>query len=168
MLHEHQSSQWCVPKGIRTPVTAVKGRCPRPLDDGDRNAEKNKPSVLTVGGGGARRDRTADLLHAMQALSQLSYGPITSRKCDFKRLADSCQPLRSNFPFIDILAALKDGDSYGAQAASARVASAGSCFIERSDSTGSPQAKTRCPRARILIAPTTSAFSSKPQSTHSN
>ena len=27
--------------------------------------------------GGARRDRTADLLHAMQALSQLSYGPIT-------------------------------------------------------------------------------------------
>jgi hypothetical protein len=27
-------------------------------------------------GGGARRDRTADLLHAMQALSQLSYGPF--------------------------------------------------------------------------------------------
>ncbi len=25
--------------------------------------------------GGARRDRTADLLHAMQALSQLSYSP---------------------------------------------------------------------------------------------
>ncbi len=25
--------------------------------------------------GGAMRDRTADLLHAMQALSQLSYGP---------------------------------------------------------------------------------------------
>jgi hypothetical protein len=45
-----------VPKGVRTPVTAVKGQCPRPLDDGDR---------------------TADLLHAMQALSQLSYGPST-------------------------------------------------------------------------------------------
>src|SRR5947208_17174985 len=29
--------------------------------------------------GGARRDRTADLLHAMQALSQLSYGPLTHR-----------------------------------------------------------------------------------------
>src|ERR1700744_242510 len=27
--------------------------------------------------GGAKRDRTADLLHAMQALSQLSYGPVT-------------------------------------------------------------------------------------------
>ncbi len=24
-----------IPKGIRTPVTAVKGRCPRPLDDRD-------------------------------------------------------------------------------------------------------------------------------------
>lgn len=24
-----------VPKGSRTPVVAVKGRCPRPLDDGD-------------------------------------------------------------------------------------------------------------------------------------
>jgi hypothetical protein len=29
----------------------------------------------TIQVGGARRDRTADLLHAMQALSQLSYGP---------------------------------------------------------------------------------------------
>ena len=29
--------------------------------------------------GGAKRDRTADLLHAMQALSQLSYSPT----CDF-------------------------------------------------------------------------------------
>ncbi len=28
--------------------------------------------------GGARRDRTADLLHAMQALSQLSYNPTPS------------------------------------------------------------------------------------------
>ena len=29
--------------------------------------------------GGARRDRTADLLHAMQALSQLSYSPTERR-----------------------------------------------------------------------------------------
>ena len=27
-----------VPKGIRTPVTAVKGQCPRPPDDGDCGA----------------------------------------------------------------------------------------------------------------------------------
>jgi hypothetical protein len=52
-----------VPKGSRTPVTAVKGRCPRPLDDGD----------LIFGG--ARRDRTVDLYNAIVALSQLSYGP---------------------------------------------------------------------------------------------
>jgi hypothetical protein len=51
-----------VPKGIRTPVAAVKGQCPRPLDDGDF--------------GGARRDRTADLNTASVALSQLSYGPF--------------------------------------------------------------------------------------------
>src|SRR5436190_94576 len=30
--------------------------------------------------GGARRDRTADLLHAMQALSQLSYGPLLTAR----------------------------------------------------------------------------------------
>ncbi len=34
--------------------------------------------------GGARRDRTADLLHAMQALSQLSYGPVTVRARSFR------------------------------------------------------------------------------------
>ena len=27
--------EYGVPKGIRTPVAAVKGQCPRPLDDGD-------------------------------------------------------------------------------------------------------------------------------------
>jgi hypothetical protein len=30
--------------------------------------------------GGASRDRTGDLLHAMQALSQLSYGPTFGRR----------------------------------------------------------------------------------------
>ena len=33
--------------------------------------------VITKMNGGAKRDRTADLLHAMQALSQLSYSPIS-------------------------------------------------------------------------------------------
>ena len=28
-------ARYGVPTGIRTPVTAVKGRCPRPLDDRD-------------------------------------------------------------------------------------------------------------------------------------
>ena len=31
---------------------------------------------ISEGAGGARRDRTADLLNAIQALSQLSYGPV--------------------------------------------------------------------------------------------
>ena len=35
----------------------------------------DNPNGLMFGFGGAKRDRTADLLHAMQALSQLSYGP---------------------------------------------------------------------------------------------
>ena len=30
-----------VPKGIRTPVTDVKGRCPWPLDDGDPKNQKS-------------------------------------------------------------------------------------------------------------------------------
>jgi hypothetical protein len=60
-----------VPTGIRTPVTAVKGRCPRPLDDGDRIVVLQCYEFC----GGDKQDRTADLLHAMQALSQLSYTP---------------------------------------------------------------------------------------------
>src|SRR5574343_484627 len=31
--------------------------------------------------GGGKRDRTADLLHAMQALSQLSYTPVVRTSC---------------------------------------------------------------------------------------
>ncbi len=44
--------------------------------------------------GGARRDRTADLLHAMQALSQLSYSPSVStlgRDGHSKRRVRNCQ-----------------------------------------------------------------------------
>ena len=43
--------------------------------------------------GGARRDRTADLLHAMQALSQLSYGP----EC-FRGSREAYQKSRSVLP----------------------------------------------------------------------
>ncbi|CAI8881649.1 hypothetical protein EMIT093MI4_470001 [Pseudomonas sp. IT-93MI4] len=36
----------------------------------------SKLSNFRSSGGGAKRDRTADLLRARQALSQLSYGPV--------------------------------------------------------------------------------------------
>ena len=42
-----------------------------------RNGGDYLAEVVEAKNGGAKRDRTADLLHAMQALSQLSYGPIT-------------------------------------------------------------------------------------------
>src|SRR5262249_22206256 len=64
-----------VPMGIRTPVTAVKGRCPRPLDDGDLDSYRWLFTSAGGRSGGGNRDRTGDLLHAMQALSQLSYTP---------------------------------------------------------------------------------------------
>ncbi len=43
----------------------------------------NLMQQLVVKLGGARRDRTDDLLRARQALSQLSYGPLT---CLFRQL----------------------------------------------------------------------------------
>src|SRR5439155_22311548 len=50
----------------------------------ERGALSAPPNLAREGGrlrgGGARRDRTADLLHAMQALSQLSYGPTRGRR----------------------------------------------------------------------------------------
>ncbi len=38
-----------VPTGIRTPVVAVKGRCPRPLDDGDGHSKTNYHLSLSLG-----------------------------------------------------------------------------------------------------------------------
>jgi hypothetical protein len=86
-----------VPKGIRTPVTTVKGSCPRPLDDGDLGASNSFANQLLSGlrfdrypqilrFGGDKRDRTADLLHAMQALSQLSYTPNQALNYSHKRV----------------------------------------------------------------------------------
>jgi hypothetical protein len=46
--------------------------------------------------GGARRDRTADLLHAMQALSQLSYSPKNEREFFCIRLIMSIEGVKKN------------------------------------------------------------------------
>src|SRR5210317_2160615 len=48
---------------------------------GTRNSSIESTSPIQMGLGGARRDRTADLLHAMQALSQLSYSPNGAAHC---------------------------------------------------------------------------------------
>jgi hypothetical protein len=46
--------------------------------------------------GGAERDRTVDLLNAIQALSQLSYSPTgESFKANLKTLAQSTKPVAS-------------------------------------------------------------------------
>ncbi len=54
--------------------------------------------------GGGKRDRTADLLHAMQALSQLSYTPdlhlkivLNSRRRNIKGAQGNCQCVSCQF-----------------------------------------------------------------------
>src|SRR5690606_33956970 len=82
-----------VSTGIRTPVPTVQGWCPRPLDDGDRNL----PDYFghsSIGGG--KRDGTADLLHAMQALSQLSYTPLRRSEI-IAQLLPGCKSPNENF-----------------------------------------------------------------------
>ena len=44
--HKKRACSYGVPKGIRTPVAAVKGQCPGPLDDGDYNSSLVLASLL--------------------------------------------------------------------------------------------------------------------------
>ena len=48
--------------------------------------------LLAKGNGGAMRDRTADLLDANQALSQLSYSPIVCQDTLLKRHPTLAEP----------------------------------------------------------------------------
>ena len=50
---------------------------------GSKNSNINKRLLTTSVDGGATRDRTADLLNANQALSQLSYSPVFIIQKDF-------------------------------------------------------------------------------------
>ena len=74
----------------------MKGRCPSPLDDRDLLSSFHSSfyqATLRVASAeeerGAKRDRTAGLLHAMQVLSQLSYSP--SKTGHFMWVLYSCQ-----------------------------------------------------------------------------
>lgn len=46
------------------------------VENSNRYFPSREPAVLEIGAGGAGRDRTDDLLNAIQALSQLSYSPF--------------------------------------------------------------------------------------------
>src|SRR5437588_11065184 len=61
--------------------------------------------------GGARRDRTADLLHAMQALSQLSYGPLELPRVLGDARAQN--PEHSSGPISSLLVAADIADDVG-------------------------------------------------------
>lgn len=54
---------------------------------------RNDFTLLFCSDGGGKRDRTADLLHAMQALSQLSYTPLQNRN----------EILEANLRFVNTL-----------------------------------------------------------------
>src|SRR5579863_7930858 len=72
--------------------------------------------------GGASRDRTGDLLHAMQALSQLSYSPKPRRR-HFPRDGLPCQEkMRFSWAFLPLKQGLSCGEAEAAPAASASPA----------------------------------------------
>ena len=59
------------------PFKRLKLQLSKLLKSRKKGDEKTSPFfVVCLPGGGARRDRTADLLLAKQVLSQLSYGPL--------------------------------------------------------------------------------------------
>src|SRR5690625_566944 len=87
----------------------------------------------------------------------LSFEKVTTRHCG------SCIQ-------FDILPGLKAGDSYGAQGRLNAAPESLRWVPAAGDPTASltSQANRACPALSTLIAPTTSAFSSKPHSTHAN
>ena len=59
---------------LQKPIAPVNGVEPEILQKPIAPVNGVEPRILLVGG--SDRDRTDDLLHAMQALSQLSYRPL--------------------------------------------------------------------------------------------
>ena len=60
--------------------------------------------------GGGTRDRTADLLHAMQALSQLSYTPV-ERSAHYREVTKSCKALFAKKKMNRVLIKLRNCES---------------------------------------------------------
>jgi hypothetical protein len=85
---------------VRNPARASReGRNVR--SDVSRTMIKRPVRRSSISSGGARRDRTDDLMLAKHALSQLSYGPVPEDECFFTRspsLALRRSSLRSRRP----------------------------------------------------------------------
>ena len=75
--------------GSISSLRCQKSRSARPVEDNACEVMFSRTNILTrlrrssTSSGGARRDRTDDLMLAKHALSQLSYGPVTRRRMPF-------------------------------------------------------------------------------------
>ena len=79
--------------------------------------------------GGDKRDRTADLLNAIQALSQLSYTPIFGSLSDsFSIIAYMLDLSRGKFCFFELIWDSKDYAAYAARVSTASVPLGGNSY----------------------------------------
>ena len=100
-------------------ATRAKAICRPRYMAGARTTRPSRLKSNSRGDGGARRDRTADLLHAMQALSQLSYGPTTEGG-EGTEGAPCCQAIREGATFPSNAIHSHPGSSWCAIAISER------------------------------------------------
>ena len=93
-----QSPATPLPSANTSPCRVCRGLSP-PSRCALPGAQKKGPttSVGPLKNGGAMRDRTADLLHAMQALSQLSYSPVVFRP-RHRSVGEKWRPLGDSNP----------------------------------------------------------------------
>jgi hypothetical protein len=69
------------PSGIACAPSVLSTESLRGVNRAAVRCRSNHQMMELTSYGGAKRDRTADLLLARQALSQLSYGPVSVLKC---------------------------------------------------------------------------------------
>ena len=85
----------CIPAEMRCRSVRKSVRNPQKTGMTEKNKKPRNPLVSRLFAGGDKRDRTADLLNAIQALSQLSYTPICRNECYYSELFPTCQALSS-------------------------------------------------------------------------
>jgi hypothetical protein len=106
---EQPQHTMCSPDGIRTHATAVRGRRPRPLDDGARTDPSCQHSSLThtrlIGCGGQTllgyQDSNLEWLNQNQLCCQLHHTPLADLKLLVKRsAADHTSVMRPTLPAV--------------------------------------------------------------------